>query len=104
MPKGIVVLLVTVKVGAKLPVEIVLLIVTALNVTLEASTLVLDVEVPSKVTVPELWVNVGELEVVKLPEIVMVALVLVKAVPALERVKLPLMSMAASPPVNVPPN
>lgn len=76
----------------------VFLIFTALKVTLLQETIPL---VPSKVTVPELWVKVGVPVIVKDPAMVVVALVEVKIPP--ERVKASLMSIVELPPAKVPP-
>ena len=57
--------------------------------------------VPSKITVPELWLNTGDPETVKSPLTFIVPEGAVR-VPA-ERITLPLLSTVPEDPVNVPP-
>lgn len=78
--------------------EVPLFIVTLLKVTPEASTVGLPVL--SKVTVPPLALHVGEPDLVKLPETVIVPDGAVNVPP--DNVKSPLMSSVPAPPVNVP--
>jgi hypothetical protein len=79
---------------------IVRLIITRLKVTPGASTEVLSVYDPPKVTVPELALKVGVPLFVKLCEIVITPVVEVNVPP--ESTKFPVTSMATVPPVNVP--